>query len=303
MISSALSSMLLPRATSLTRVLTDTSTPPIPVEDIKEVRRTLERELASLTASSGAHQRIRIDGYRIRRSVSNVDVVDRPFAWTPRTARRPIGLDAVRAHLADPRLAPARAVHDAIARLLRKAAHDGDPKTLEGWLARLSCGALAVVEAEAVVWATQLICSLEWPALHHPVVGADRSLAAPGTRGVVMRGRIDVEVIVHGSEQASTSDCSAGLFVMMTGRPLPSARLELGLSALTVALDRRRRAPGTVVGWWPEAGRALVMSIDRSVLRRTCHAVVESVHSMVHGAPRPLPRDLVENACQERIAS
>ena len=280
MISAPFASMLLPRAKALTRALTQTADEPVLVAEIKA---ELERKLATVTRSSDSPTRTRIDGYRLRQSISGAVEAQQPFEWTPWMARRPLGLDAVRACLADPRNAPVRAVHETIAGL-RQRAHDDHPKTLGGWLAHLPRGSLAVVEAEAVAWATQLFCALQWSELDQPIVGADRCLGAPGSPKVTIRGRIDVEVVTNGSAE-SQEGLSAGLFIMMTGQPHPSAALELGLSALTAALDPRRSQPCTVVGWWPEAGRAHVMRVDHKLLLRTCHAVVEAVRSLAPPAP------------------
>jgi len=206
-----------------------------------------------------------------------------------------------------------QATHDTVDRLLRTA-EDRGPRgdRLVEWLVGLSTGARAVVEAESVLWATQLLCALDWTQIPRSVIGSDRSLGALGR--VILRGRVDVEVRIGASTPRNSDDDDVGppetaLFVMMAGQHGPSARLELGLPALTIALDGRRRAiPTTVVGWWPASGRALILPVDVDLLLRTSEAVVEAVRGELDRVPRRLrrtekPRPALDDSAAQRVAS
>jgi len=278
------------------------------------IRRVLERELDLSTADTESVGRIRIDAYRFRLSITGSEEQPRPFEWNPWTARRRIGLDCVRACIANPRLSPAQATRDTVDRLLRGAENDGSQNdTLADWLAGLPVGARGVVEAEAVLWTTQLLCALDWSQIPRPVIGADRSLVLLGARRVTLRSRLDVEVRASpgqlGSDQSRVDIPRRALFVMMSGQPSASARLELGFPALTVALDDRRRAlPTMVVGWWPQSGRALILPVDVDLLLRTSEAVVEAVRSEIMRLPRRIGQRTerhheLEAAPLQRVAS
>ena len=288
MVGTSLPPTSLPKATSLTDVLTAPAPLLVSRDEFGELRRDFEDELGTAARSLRAGERIRVDAYHLRNSVSgNVDR-ESPFRWTPWTARRPIGVECVRACLVNARLTPPQAGHDVIARLIRRADDErGRPGSLAEWLAGLAVGGRAVVQAEAVAWATQLLTALDWSKLSAPIVGGDRSVVLPSSSQVLLRGRIDVRTRVVSPQPPNDNDARrtldvapAVLFAMMTGRPSPTARTELGLSALTVALDGRHGdVPLRVVGWWPQCGRALIVPVDLALLDHTCQAAVATVRA------------------------
>jgi hypothetical protein len=157
---------------------------------------------------------------------------------------------------------------------------------LAEWIGGLAVGGRAVVQAEAVLWTTQLMTALDWDRLRRPAIGRDSSVVMPSSSRVLLRGRIEVQT--WASPRGSDGDGSVGtaapeqvvLLSMMPGRPGRTARMELGLSALTSALDNRQGAiPIRVIGWWPQCGRALVVPVDVALLNQTCQAVVATVRS------------------------
>jgi hypothetical protein len=285
MIGTSLPSTSLPKATALTEVLTWPSSPSISRDEFHQLRQAFEGELGTVARSLPINERIRIDGYRLRNTVSDLDS---PFRWSPWTARRPIGVECVRACLACARLTPLQASHDVIRRFVRRADDErGHPGSLAEWLAGLAVGGRTVVQAEAVVWATQLLTALDWTKLSRPIVGGDRSVVPSSSSRVLLRGRIEVLTRVVPARSPNKGEAlgardvgPAALFAMMTGRPSPTARTELGLAALTVALDGREgEAPIRVVGWWPQCGRALVVPVDLALFNQTCDAVLGAVRS------------------------
>jgi hypothetical protein len=178
--------------------------------------------------------------------------------------------------VARPKLAPAQAVANAVARLVGTTT-DRNGSLCE-WLTNLSLGARSVVQAEAVTWATQLAGAIDWRRFDRVSVGDDRSVSFTTSPTVVLRARVDVSVSVAVDPQRrDLHDRARALFLVMTGRPASSARDELGLAALTVALDKGPHLPTRVVGWWPQCGRALVLPVDRRLLQRAGDAVLEAL--------------------------
>jgi hypothetical protein len=288
MVGTSLPPTSLPKATSLTGLLTAPAAVSASRDEFGKLRREFEAELRTAAGSLPAGERVRVNAYHLRNSVSGNVNHDSPFRWTPWTARRSIGVECVRACLANARLTPPQAGHDVIARLIRRADDErGRPGSLAEWLAGLAVGGRAVVQAEAVAWATQLLTALDWSKLSAPIVGGDRSVVLPSSSQVLLRGRIEVRTRVVSPQPPNDSDtrrtldgAPSVLFAMMTGRPSPTARTELGLAALTVALDDRHGdVPIRVVGWWPQCGRALVVPVDLALLDHTCQAVVATVRS------------------------
>jgi len=290
----------LPRAAGLTSALTSPPDATVSHTDLLEVRLRLEQELGRLTSGLSLDQRIRIDSYQLRPPPPETPE-ERPFAWSPLTARRQLGLECVRAWLGRQDLVPVRASELAIARLLRRAEDDSRPGGMAMWLAGLSPGALAVVRAEAVTWATQLIHALEWAKLARPVVGDDHSIQFEAVPQFLLRSRGDVVSTL--ADQAATGGgprrLSNAVFVVMTGRPLSTARDELGLAALGAALDPRSRAvPARVVGWWPQCGRSMVLPVTASVLEMTTDAVLEATKRAIAAAPRAVPAEQTAGAAR-----
>jgi hypothetical protein len=193
------------------------------------------------------------------------DKDDGPFAWSARTARRTIGLAAVRSLLGG----EARTPHDAVrARLAYsdRGIRDGSRTVsqLDRWVASLSDAGRSAVAAEAVTWATRLWCALDWPALGEPLaVGRDHWWDSPHSALLALRGRADVRTrVAH--------------LVVLSGPRRASVRAELALVALVEALRARsdaEPAPARVVGWWPDSGHIVRLEPHPSVLALAADAV------------------------------
>lgn len=201
-----------------------------------------------------------------------------PFRWTARTARRRVGLAAVRSCLTQPGLAPAEGVATVVA----------DPESPTGlgrrgpgscadWLASLAPGARSLVQAEATTWATSLWTALEWERFQPaPVVGApDRWWDWRGPLRVALQGRADVRIPGPGGAH----------LVVLDGFPSPASRRALCFSALVDALRSDGvDTPARVIAWWPECGKAWVAPIDGDALRDCAEQVVRVAR---HALQRP----------------
>ena len=184
---------------------------------------------------------------------------DAPFAWSARTARRPLGLAALRALVAGESGTPADAVRTRVAEASRlvRAGVPGASATgsLDRWLAALSPAGRAAVGAEAVTWATRLWCGVDWDALEGPVViGRDHWWDSPHSSLLALRSRAEVRT-------------AAANLVVLSGPRRDSVRAELALVVLVESLRSRDGvAPGRVVGWWPESGLLVRIEPEPAVL-------------------------------------
>jgi hypothetical protein len=202
----------------------------------------------------------------------------RSFHWTARTARRRVGLAAVRSCLAHPGLAPADAVALVVADPTGPAGiGPRDPGSCADWLASLSPPARAVVQAEAAAWATAVWTAIEWDRVHpDPVVGGpDRWWDWRGPVRVALQGRADVRLPGPGGAH----------FVVLDGVPSPAARRALSFSALVDALRCEGvDTPARVIGWWPQCGKAWVTPANEAALRACAEQVVRVVHAALRTA-------------------
>jgi hypothetical protein len=202
--------------------------------------------LAGLAGGGAGAGPFRVTEHDVRLALARggVPADETPFAWSARTARRALGLAAVRAVVAGRARTPVEAVRDRVAessRLVR--AGDGPASGMDRWVAALSPAGRAAVGADAVTWATRLWGALEWDAFAvPPVIGRDHWWDSPHSALLALRSRAEVR-----TGQAH--------LVVLSGPRRDSVRAELALVALVEAL----RAPGgavpaRVVGWWPDSG-------------------------------------------------
>lgn len=221
--------------------------------------------LAEVSVGRAGSGPFRVTGHDLRVALgpeSTRSDTDDPFSWTARTARRSVGVAAVRS-LAEGR---ARSPVDAVRERLTEASvwvRDGVPglSRLDHWLAGLSAAAAAAVGAEAVTWATRLWCALDWSAISGvPVIGRDHWWDSPHSALLALRGRAEVRT-------AGTH------LVVLSGPRRESVRAELALVALVEALRARPGGPGRVVGWWPESGHLVRVEPEPAVLTVAAHAV------------------------------
>jgi hypothetical protein len=210
---------------------------------------------------------------------------DDAFSWSARTARRALGLAAVRALVAGDATTPVEAVRARVAESSRLV-HGGSYRAaaLDHWLAGLSPAGRAAVGAEAVTWCTRLWTGLEWGALGpRLVIGRDHWWDSPHSALLALRGRAEVR-----TERAH--------LVVLSGPRRRSVRAELALVLLVEALRAREGTrPGRVVGWWPDSGHLVRVEAEPAVLTLAAEAVIRVLAcggheqpTMADGAGRPV---------------
>ncbi len=202
-----------------------------------------------------------------------------PFAWSPATARRVVGLAAVRALVAGRVRSPVEGVRESVRQSMGGVREGRRPATsMDRWLAGLSQAGLAVVRAEAITWATRLWTALEWRAFATtPTIGRDHWWDSPHSSLLALRSRAEV--------RASTLDgrgnpVSAHL-VVLGGPRRATVRSELSVVALIEALRTNDALPpGRVVGWWPESGHFVAVEVDQNSLAQGVAAVAGTLASL-----------------------
>jgi hypothetical protein len=287
MTGTSLSPTRLPKAEALTEVLVSP-----PSVELGEAPDDLYRQLAAALVGAGsqlpAGTALRVDGYFLRTALTAPEqlAAPDPFEWSPRTARRLLGLAAVRGCVSGSERTPADAVEHVVSAAVEDARRGSQRAgALAGWLLSLAPGGRAVVRAEAVTWATQLLAALDWRGLGAtPIVGSDQWWDGPAGCRVALRGRSEVRTQTRRDDRAPRSltngPTPSALFTMLGGRPSPVAALELGLAALASFMARPKEpSPARVVGWWPQCGRALVLPIDGPTLRNTADAVISALRA------------------------
>ena len=242
---------------------------PVPLDGgaWRAARGVAQSTLAGLAVRRAGAGPFRVTDHHVRLALRGEEpgADDEPFAWSARTARRTIGLAAVRALLAG----EARTPHEAVlARLAYcdRGVRDGSRTVsqLDRWVASLRDAGRSAVAAEAVTWATRLWCALDWDTLGEPpLVGRDHWWDSPHSALLALRGRADVRTpVAH--------------LVVLSGPRRESVRAELALVALVEALRGSSDAvpaPGRVVGWWPDSGHIVRLEPHPSVLALAADAV------------------------------
>jgi hypothetical protein len=219
--------------------------------------------LAGLAVRRGAAGPFRVTDHDVRCALDgDPGSDDEPFAWSARTARRTIGLAAVRALAAGDARTPLEAVQarlDGSDRAVREGSRT--LSQLDRWVASLPAAGRGTVGAEAVTWATRLWCALDWGELGAAVIGRDHWWDSPHSALLALRGRADVRTdLAH--------------LVVLSGPRRDSVRAELALVALVEALRAGEgAAPGRVVGWWPDSGHLVRVEPHPSVLDLAAEAV------------------------------
>lgn len=226
-----------------------------------------EATLAGLAVRRHGARPFRVTDYEVRIALGPTEeAVETPFEWSTRTARRALGLAAVRTLAAGETRSPVEAVRHRLSesvRWVREGSAAASP--LDRWVAALGPAGRAVVAAESVTWATRLWCALDWTALGAPdappAVGRDRWWDSPHSALLALRGRADVR-----------TGCAQ--LVVLTGPRRASVRSELALVTLVEALrSHGDAAPTRVVGWWPDSGRLVRVEPHPAVLTLACDAI------------------------------
>jgi hypothetical protein len=243
--------------------LTQALAAPVPAVARDRWRRAVDdaRDALAALAAQVRSGPPRVTGYAVRTAFETAPGAggDAPFAWSARTARRPLGLAALRALVAGEGGTPADAVRFRVAEASRLV-RDGVPGasatgSLDRWLDALSPAGRAAVGAEAVTWATRLWCGVDWDDLEGPVViGRDHWWDSPHSSLLALRSRAEVRT-------------AAAHLVVLSGPRRDSVRAELALVMLVESLRSREGvAPGRVIGWWPESGLLVGVEPEPAVL-------------------------------------
>lgn len=250
-------------------------------DDVPAAVRSIPRTLAALAVSSRGAGPLRLTDHDIRSALSSDGSVATglPFSWSARTARRALGLDAVRSLLSGEAKTPAHAVGATLARMARVRSGDRPSSSMEVWVAGLPAGARSAAEAEAVTWATRLWNALDWTAFPSPpLIGRDHWWDSPHSSLLALRSRAEVRSVVPGEQPATVH------LVVLGGTRRPTVRSELCVVALVEALRAGRSAPpGRVVGWWPDSGHIARVDVNRAALDEGVAAVAQTLGT---GSPR-----------------
>jgi hypothetical protein len=183
-------------AEELTRALV---APLAPVDDVawESALADARDALAHLSVRRAGGGPFRVTDHEIRLALGTdgTESGDRdPFAWSARTARRALGLAALRSLVAGESRTPLQAVRVRVAEIARLV-QDGSPSVsgFDRWLAALPPAGRAAVGAQAVTWVTRLWCALDWRALGPgPVIGRDRWWDSPHSALLALRSRAEV---------------------------------------------------------------------------------------------------------------
>ncbi len=175
-----------------------------------------------------------------------------PFAWSPTSARRILGNNALRRSVIEPSDTILNAVREELAdQLLRAVRGYARPGSLGHWLAGVSHPVLGLITAEAANWATQVLESVRGIEHEWRMAPCDVYYDVAGAR-TTLRGRRDVLV----------GTPSGGVIVRVrTGQPGKSTGPGLRSDLVVATLAHPEGlAPRRYLGLWPDAG--LVLGVD-----------------------------------------
>jgi hypothetical protein len=238
----------------------------------------IPQELAELAVPPAGGGSRRLTDHDVRTALAPADhrATSTPFAWSARTARRALGLAAVRSLVTGEARSPAEGVRATVAESIRLG-RQGDrlASAVDRWLAGLPAGGVAAVQAEAVTWATRLWCALDWSAFDEPpVIGRDRWWDSPHSSLLALRSRAEVRSL---TVDATGVPHSVHL-VVLGGPRRPTIRSELGVVAVVEALQAPASLPpGRIVGWWADSGHVVKVEFDRALLREGVAAVARTL--------------------------
>ncbi len=272
----------LPRASTLTDVLLS---PPGPPVDERELTRARESLVTGLTRASVGNSRgsaLRIDAYRLQVALKGqrrAFAPDTSFSPSPASCRRAIGIAAVARCVRNRAPAPSQAVADVLEDAMDAQTGGGGRSWWAEWFRGSPAGTRAVVQSEAVVWATQLYGALEWVRIGPEArFGCDRRWPCPGSPQVTLHSKVDV--------QAWAQDRPV-LLVMATGVAGSHWSPALALTALAAGLvGGTDCVPARVVGIWPASGQIRILPIEHGTLETASRSVTEAALALA-GMARP----------------
>ncbi len=222
---------------------------------------------------------IRLTDHHIRQALAPMPTRPTPFVWSARTARRGLGLAALRLLVDGSVRTPIEGVRAQMVQAMRVGLGQRPTSSLEQWLSTLPAAGRAIVAAEATTWVTPLLTALDWSAFdERPLIGRDHWWDSPSSALLGLRSRAEVRSTVRDAEGVVRSVH----LVVLSGARRPSSRAELSVVALVEALRRQTGVmPGRVVGWWPESGLSVRVDVDHTVLRQG----VDTVSQALLGVP------------------
>jgi hypothetical protein len=261
---------------------------------VREAALGLPRTLADLAIPrhSGGVRRVTDHDVRMALAPLAPPADSSPFAWSTRTARRALGLAAVRSQITGTTRSLIDGVRRASAGAIRAATEgQGSAASMDRWLAGLPAAGLAAVEADAVTWATRLWCALDWSAFEDlPTIGRDRWWDSPHSSLLAIRSRAEVRSIARDP----SGDPFSVHLVVLTGPRRASVRAELSVVALVEALRAPPALPpGRIVGWWPDSGHLVKVEVDRLALAEGVSAIART---LAGAEPAPVPFEGVTRA-------
>jgi hypothetical protein len=254
---------------------------PLTVEDrasVSDEVKRIPRVLADFAVPRPGGWSFRLTDHDIRTALASPDhTVDAtPFAWSARTARRALGLSAVRSLVAGDTRSPIEGVRATIADTVRSARQGQRPDSpMDRWLVGLPAAALSVVQAEAVTWATRLWCALDWSAFEdRPVIGRDHWWDSPHSSLLAIRSRAEVRSVGFDRQGHPFS-----VHLVVLGGPRRSTiRSELSVVAMVEALHATSSlSPGRVLGWWPDSGHLVKVEVDQRAVAAGVEAVARTL--------------------------
>jgi len=296
-----------PRVTWLTDALLAPPGEHLSSTALAELRNDLGRDMHALGADFPPGRRLQIDAFKVliaHRQPERCMAVEDTFVASPRVCRRAVGLAAVNRCVRGQAPCPSVAVAEVLAQGVEDASVAAETAAIKApwwaqWYSELPHGARAVVSAEAITWATQLLMAVDWGRIPRlPVIGGrDDWWQGPGGSPLVLKGHADVRCLGQGRP---------ALLVVASGRCRGDWRVELGFPALVSAVAHDARlAPCRVVGVWPQSGQVRVLAVDVAALRAAAAATISGVATWVDGqleAQRAASADGRHNASVDEVA-
>lgn len=277
-------------ADTRTRALTAPAVTCVTDDDRARIREELVSALAPIVERLPRGEQMVVTLPLLRRAQSDpgsLVVPEEPFAWKPAFVRRSLGLAVVDACATGRFRAPSEAIGPVVAAAVAEWERSGW-RTFhwEPWFAGLPGGARAVVEANAVTWATALWSSFDWQSFDRVprIGGADDQWACPAGRTLRLKGRTELRVPVAAEGEPPDSPASAPEAIVSVSGGGPGAGWadELAYLALVSALrSPSRPVPARVMGLWPDAGTHRTVEIDRQTLGDAAKRVEASVAGLV----------------------
>ena len=252
----------------LTRALVESVGPTQP-DSRRRAIEPIPSELAGLARRCSDGGMIRLTDHEIRMALA-AGATGRsrvPFAWSAHTARRALGLAALRGLVTGEVRSPSEGVRSAIEQATRSVRDGHRPaSSMDTWLAGLPSAGRAAVGGEAVTWATRVWCALDWSAFAFPpVIGRDYWWDGPPASHLALRSRAEVRV-------------GPAHLVVLGGQRRSTIRSELSVMALVESLRARGVAlPEIIVGWWPDSGHFVRVTVDQAVLEEGVATVARAL--------------------------